>query len=111
MSGSDGGGDLGGGGGGGGRTPCDQLSFEASLASPSPAVIAGLAINASLDVRLQQQPGGALAVVAIAPGGAAAGAIATRVPELLRCLQAGNFYQAVVLSVAGGSVRVRIEPI
>ena len=108
---SGGGPDLGGGGGAGGtRTPCDQIRFDTTLASPDPAAIQSLSLNQVLMVRLEPQAGGATAIAAVTAAGVIVGAIVARVAELLPCLQRDFRYTATILSVAGGAVRVRIEP-
>ena len=102
----------GGGGGGGGRindeTPCDRLQFEAQLTNPQPARVATLAPNEVLDVVLNTRQN--VLVVEVHKGGQLVGGLAGPDATRLRnCIGEGHSYVAVVLSVNGGQVRVRVE--
>jgi hypothetical protein len=43
-------------------------------------------------------------------GGVVAGWIIDRLPQLLRCLQAGHAFEAEVTSIRGGAVSVHVRP-
>lgn len=106
---SGGGGGSGGGGIGGppdDGAPCDRLRFNAPLVTPNPAVVAGLTVGHVLDLIIQNQSVAALT----RPGAQAAGYVIERLPQLLRCLQAGHAFEAEVLVANGGDVRVQIRP-
>ena len=88
---------------------CEALDFQARLQSVNRTVVGSLSIGDVLGVVIQ--PGVTVeTVVAIPPGsgGAPAGSITDRVLVLLRCLHAGVPFKASVLSITGGSVRVRV---
>lgn len=102
----------GGGGGGGGvppnNSPCETLRFEAQLTSPQPAVVATLRPGEVLDIVVASM--GGLAVVQVLKAGQVAGGLtgpdATR---LRNCVDQGHAYNASVVSVNGGQVRVRVQ--
>jgi len=98
----------GGGGGGGGDDPC-AIVQNAPINSPNPAVVPGLSIGDVLDVELTGSPPRYVLQVRTA-GGQVAGSL-THVGHLalIRCIQAGNAYQAEVIQRTGGAVVVRIE--
>lgn len=99
--------DGGGFGGAGGSTevPCSQLTFRARLQSPQPQVVTLLRSGDELDIVLTDDP----AVQAISSHGLA-GHITTRLPDLLRCINSGFAFVAVVDDVNGGSVEVTVRP-
>lgn len=109
-----GGGPLGGGGGagdGGGGDNADQCAIaqRAPLNSPVPAVVATLTVGRELDVVLTS-PGGR-AVLEVRQDGAVAGALTHRGHlTLIRCIENGWSYKAVVTNVSGGLVELRIQP-
>lgn len=117
MSGSGGGG--GGGSGGGGYSPtdskknCEDLTFETMLNSPDPSVINQMSIGDILDVEIVATQG--VNVVGALRRNTTrdlAGTITDYLRELLRCLQSSNVsYEAEVLSINGGIVRVRVESV
>ena len=101
------GGGSGGGSGGPGITvdevlPCDRLQFEAHLQSPDFQVVSQLNAGDQLDVVVEGQ-----AVAALSAHGRA-GWIVERLPNLLRCIQAGHIFRAEVLSTNGGAVNVKV---
>lgn len=109
--------EMSGGGGGGGpgggfqprqeRTPCDQLRFATSIASPQQA--AGyLSVGDMLQVQLSS--GAAQSIDLVGQSGNVVGSIITHIPDLLRCIQDGYSYEADVLSVNGGMIRVEVRP-
>ena len=106
MSGSKGGG---GGGGGVPDTPpsCNDLKFTILVSSPQPAAVAALKVGDVLDIDVAQR--GAQVVVRVLQNdtlvGGLAGPDATR---LRNCIEDGHDYQAEVLSITGGQVRVEV---
>lgn len=100
----------GGGGGAGGPGPCDIVEIV-PLNSPQPAVIATLTIGDVLIVNLNRSgPNPVLEVLASA--GRRAGALTHRNHvRIIACIDNGRAYQAVVMSIRGGSVDVRVEPV
>lgn len=108
----------GGGGGGGGAGPgfpeqgepvdCADLTFATTLSDPIPEVVDDLKEGDVLAVELRTEP---RRISVVDGDGRDAGAIATQQwDRLLECLQSGNEYEAEVLSVDGGAVRVRVGP-
>ena len=105
-------GGSGGGGGGGGRvndeTPCDRLRFDALLTNPQPGTVGTVTVNEVLDILLNTLQN--VLVVEVRKHdqlvGGLAGPDATR---LRNCMNEGHQYNAVVLLVNGGQVRVRVE--
>lgn len=91
------------------RTPCDQLQFDATVASPQPSVVQQLQPGDELDVD-HRVSDGTRAIVLLTADGNLAGALTTRTADLLRCLQAGFEFVAVVRSVDGGAVHVHVQP-
>ena len=89
--------------------PCARLIFITMLSSPEPDVVEGLVIAARLDVALQNDSGVQL-VVALTVERRVAGTITDRLAELIPCLEAGRRFAAVLLSIDGGAVELRIEP-
>ena len=119
MSGSGGGGGGGAGGPTGGswappdsQIDCANLRFETPLSSPNPTVVAQIAVGEVADVELvNPQPD--VTVVGVLrrnPPQDVIGTITTRLRELLRCIQGGTDYQAEILEISGGVVRVKVEP-
>lgn len=90
-------------------TPCDELRFRTTLQSPVEDVISALQPDDVLDLELRALQG-APTIIAVSAGGDDAGSITSRMPELIRCLQAGNDFVARVVSIEDGMVVVRIEP-
>ena len=105
MSGSGGGG---GGGGGGGTTPCESLKFDAQLTSPQPAIVATLKVGEVLTIVVATMKG--TVVVQVLKGSSIAGGLAGPDASRLRnCIDDGHQYEATVISVIGGQVRVHVE--
>jgi len=102
----------GGGGGGGGGVPdiqpsCDALKFSILVSSPQPAAVAALKIGDVLDVDVAQL--GAQMVVRVLQNGTLVGGLAGPDATRLRnCIEEGHDYQAKVLSVTSGQVRVEV---
>lgn len=98
---------VGRGGGGPSSGPeCPGQPFTTTLASPVPAVVAGLTVGTVLTVASIDTP--VRAVVALDDDGNVAGAI-TRDPARLRaCMQIGTVYTATIEAIAGGAVTVLV---
>jgi hypothetical protein len=106
MSGGGGGGSTGGGGDSG--VDCSALQFEANVSSPQPSAVAALQVNDALTVHLEQQ--GATRMIALRrPNNDLVGSLTDHLRELIRCIQEGVDFEAIVLSVQGGAVRVRVQ--
>lgn len=104
---------MSGGGSGGGDFPapgreiaCEDLTFETHLASPQPE-IAALALNEVLDIDLREDNDVRL-IAALRKSGVLVGSISSHVAELLRCIQQGVTFEAEVLAIQDGAVRVRV---
>ena len=102
-----GGGSYGGDGGGPDEgVNCNTLHFRTSLNSPDPAVIFTLKVKDVLTLAQRRADG---PLLAIAPSGKVAGSIAgSLLLQLLRCIENGHEYTAVVIKVTGGNVEVEI---
>lgn len=72
------------------------------------SVLSSLEVGNVLSVDLQRTP--VRAIVVRDASGAVVGALTTRVRELLRCLQQQVDFEAEVLSINGGDVRVAVRP-
>ena len=98
---------------GGGGTPddddCGRLRFQTQLASPVASVVNVLSVGAVLTIELQERSG-VRVIVAVSDSGDVAGSVVDRIHQLLRCLQSGYSYRAVVVRVLGGAVGVTVEP-
>lgn len=106
MSGSSGGGS--GGGGGYDDAPCERVRFEAQITSPQAPVVATISVGDVLDVIIATMQN--VLVVQVLKNGQVAGGLAGPDASRLRnCMEQGYSYRAVVLSVLGGQVRVRVE--
>ena len=110
MSGSSGGG----GGGGGGvldtQPSCNQLKFSILVSSPQPAAVGALKVGDKLDIDVAQQ--GALKLVRVLRNGTLVGGLAGPDATRLRnCIEEGHDFQAEVLSITGGQVRVEVKPV
>jgi len=104
----------GGGGGVGGYEPsistCDSLVIETLLSSPKPSVVANLSLGAILLVQTQQS-GGVTVVVLLYQNEVAGGLASPQVARLRECIEQGTQYQANVISISNGQVRVRIKAV
>lgn len=97
----------GGEGGAGGGDPCSLIE-DTNLNSPVPAVVATLKPGEVLAVRLV--PGPPVRVVVQTAAGLTAGSITgAKLPQIIKCLEAGVGYKADVVSVKGAAVRVRVS--
>lgn len=118
MGGSGGGGSssggTGGGAGGSGGTgsgsaavDCMQVSFETSVGSPDPTVLAAVKVGDLCDIALLYGP--TRIAVLTRPGGDVLGAIVTRWEDLVGCMSQGFQFEAVIQSVAS-PVRILVRP-
>ncbi len=100
------------GGGGGGGVPdnqpsCDDLKFTILVSSPQPAAVATLKVGDVLHIDVAQL--GAQVVVRVLQNGTLVGGLAGPDATRLRnCIEDGHVYQAEVLSITGGQVRVDV---
>lgn len=88
--------------------PCNELSFETNLASPVEAIVNQLRQEDTLDVILE--PGARQRVVTRFRG-EDAGSIVERLPDLIRCIQSGTNFRAIVMTTDDGLVRVEVQPV
>jgi hypothetical protein len=87
---------------------CERLTSETTLTSPDRAVISQLSIGTQLDVEVDNS--GARPVVRAMYQGQVAGSITSSIIQrLVECIGEGYEYVAVVLSVQGGTCRVRVR--
>lgn len=93
-------------GGGSPVDPCDTLAFRTTLNSPEGDVVDDLEMTEELDVSLDDEG----AVVARRRTGQVAGSITANVADLLRCLDRGRSFVAIVRSIEGGAVTVDVQP-
>lgn len=102
------------GGGGGGRSisdddiACEVLKFEAQIASPVPAAVGALKAGAVLTVTVVNS-GGTQQVQVYDGVQLVGGLLANRVSRLRECILNGSAFNATVISVSGGQVRVTVE--
>lgn len=92
--------------GGGGRDAC-AFTFETTLASPDPAVVAELSRGEILDVVSVEEP--IRGVLASRIAGPPVGAITREIVALRQCIELGNDYEAEVLRLDGGAVTVQVR--
>lgn|SRR5690606_16819838 len=86
---------------------CSALQFDTQLASPKALVVAKLGVNDLLDITLSQS-NNQQTVVALYEGEEAGGIVGTLLSQLRNCLNQGEQYQARVLEISGGQVRLRV---
>jgi hypothetical protein len=102
-----GGGNFGGGGGGEEEQNCEDLRFHTSLNSPEPSVVAKLATKDVLRLEQRTEGGPLLAVTkSNKVAGSIAGGLLLR---LLRCIESGHEFEAVVTKVTGGNVQLEVR--
>jgi hypothetical protein len=90
---------------------CD-LKFQTNLFGPVPAVVASLKKRGDLlDIQLLKGPPSTVAVFTQGGKAQQAGTIAgaSELPDLVRCLQAGHEYEAVVIRVSGSTIGLAIS--
>lgn len=89
--------------------PCDQVKLQVALQSPQPEVVARLTVDEVLAVSLETEDG--IRRVAVRKDLDLAGTVvASGMDNLVRCLQQGLAFEAQVLEIDGGLVRVEIRP-
>lgn len=102
------------GGGGGRRTPdtfdCSSLVVRTHLNSPKPAVLKKLHKGSQLTVDLESR-GGKIIVVAKTAQQEIAGSITAGagLASLIKCLEQGVAFKAMVSSIAGGGCEVVVQ--
>lgn len=87
---------------------CSDLKFEAQIASPDPSVVTTLA-KGDLLVLTVSSGAGTQSVQAYKDSTLVGSLLANLVARLRECMLAGTDYQATVLSVNGGQVKVFVE--
>ena len=85
---------------------CATLQFDTQLASPKAAVVALLSVGHILDVAFA--PTGHQVVIALWNGSEAGSIVDPRLTQLRNCMGNGEQYQARVLQIIGGQVRLRL---
>ena len=87
---------------------CDRLTSETTLTSPNRDVISQLNKGMLLDVEVDKS--GARPVVRAMLNGQVAGSITSSIiQKLVECIDNGYSYVAEVISVQGGTCRVRVR--
>lgn len=104
---------MSGSGGGGGifidaQVSCEALIIHTQLSSPVPAVVDSLEKDDVLTVEVEQS-GGTQFVVARHKGVEAGGLASAQIIRLIECINQGTVYQAKVIAVNGGQVKVKVE--
>lgn len=103
-----------GGGGGGGFVPrqqdCASLAFDTQLSSPRAAIVAGIIVGQVLEL-VTQVMSGTTVVLALSQGQVAGGLASPLVQRLRECIESGTLFNATVLSISGGQVRVRVRAV
>ncbi|MGO1660119.1 MAG: hypothetical protein ACTHYN_16110 [Marinobacter sp.] len=94
--------------GDGSADTCEKLNFTTQLASPKEEVVEQLEVGDLLDIISGQQNGQSV-VQAVWRGQVAGGVADQRLQQLRHCLTEGFTYEALVLSVDNGQVRIRIS--
>lgn len=88
-------------------TSCATLQFDTQLASPKAQVVAQLSVNDILDI-VFAQPSNQQIVSAVWNGSVAGGIVDPHLNQLRNCMNQGEQYQARVLHLGGGQVRLRV---
>lgn len=86
---------------------CATLQFDTQLASPKAQVVTQLSINDILDI-VFAQTGNQQVVSALWQGSEAGGIVDPHLNQLRNCMNQGEQYQARVLQLGGGQVRLRV---
>jgi hypothetical protein len=107
---SGGGGDRGPSGSGDSGVDCRELRFETTVSSPQPAAVANLQADEVLTIGIEQQATNRMVAVRDSNGDLV-GSLTDHLRELIRCIQEGVDYEATVLSIQGGAVRVRVQAV
>lgn len=108
MSGAGGGG----GGGGGGFSPpsgtdCQLLVLRTTLNSPDHSVVSTLKKGSELDIEVTGKRGPV--VVKDSLGNIAGSITSQQLLDLIKCIDDGNIYVAIVRDISGGKVDVEIR--
>lgn len=88
------------------NSSCETLQFDTQLASPKALVVAQLGVNDIFDIVFA--PTGNQVVIALWNGAEAGGIVDPNLSQLRNCMSQGEQYQARVLQVSGGQVRLRV---
>lgn len=88
-------------------TSCVALQFDTQLASPKTQVVAQLSVNDILDI-VFTQPANQQVVSALWNGAVAGSIVDPHLAQLRTCMNQGEQYQARVLYLGGGQVRLRV---
>lgn len=89
-------------------SPCDTLRFDSQLSSPQAPVVATLSLGDVLPITVVQMKG-QVVVQVLHNGQPAGGLTGPEATQLRNCIQQGHDFNATVLQVNGGQVRVRVE--
>lgn len=87
---------------------CNNLVFDSTLASATPAVVASCHVGDIGDVVLIEDVNTSIAVL-LQTDGSTIGTVTDYWPELMRCLRQGKRFIAEILATAPG-LRVRVRP-
>jgi hypothetical protein len=99
---------TGAGGSSGGGDPCDLVQ-TAPLNSPQRAVISTLNIGDRLDVVLTGSPPRQILQVRTTAGGVAGSLTHRGHLQIIDCINQGHSYEAIVVSLSGAFVTVRVQ--
>ena len=98
------------GGGAPGRLPCERLEFDARLRSVDPAQLEEVDVGEVLAVALYEATRPVVGVFRLTSSSdGPLGVLSERLSELVPCLSLLDF-EADVLSITGGDVRVHVRP-
>ena len=89
------------------QTPCGDLRFKTTITSPQPAA-SSLQVEDVLVVALETEPRPVIRLFDQA--GNLIGSVAAHLPDLLRCTQEGFPYEAEVLEIDGGQIKIEVRP-
>lgn len=92
------------------RLDCQALEFDTTLSSPNQDVAENLQVSDMLDLQIQDAGGRKIIAAVSRPGAQVAGAITERTADLLRCMQQQVAYEAVITSIDGGWIELRVRP-
>lgn len=85
---------------------CEALQFDTQLASPKAPVVGQLNVGDILDIAFATT--GNQVVMALWNGAEAGSIVHSHLTQLRNCMTQGEQYQARVLQVSGGQVRLRV---
>lgn len=92
-------------------TPSCRASRTAPLNSPQPGVAGKLRLNDVLFVHLDKSSGRAILQVRDVTGAVAGSLTFLGHLALIDCIEEGHSYEALVTSVSGGAIQLRIDPV